>query len=173
AYTLNGNAITLGGASDANTIIANAGALKDVINFDVRTTGAGKQTIQVNSNASLTISGHVMDAGTSAAPLVKAGAGTLTLSNHNATAPNSFSGKITVSGGILAITNANALGNTTGDTTVQPGAELQFAGINGTVAESLLLNGASGTVKGSLHQTSGTTTLSGNVQLATTDSTLQ
>src|SRR5262249_14714473 len=73
AYTLNGNAITLGGASDANTIIANAGALNDVINFDVRTTGAGKQTIQVNSNASLTISGHVMDAGASAAPLVKAG----------------------------------------------------------------------------------------------------
>src|SRR5262245_22065385 len=52
AYTLTGNSITLGGATDANTLIANASAIGNDIQLDVLTTGSGKQTIQVNNNAS-------------------------------------------------------------------------------------------------------------------------
>ncbi|WP_165847964.1 beta strand repeat-containing protein [Paraburkholderia lacunae] len=109
----------------------------------------GSNTFSTGSNATLTVSGAVID-GSSAGVLTVNGAGTVTL-----TRTNTFSGGTTINGGTLAVTSI--AGASTGAITVDSGAALD---VQNTLANAVTLNG------GTLETTTGAGTVSGTVALS-------
>ena len=92
----------------------------------------------------------------------KDGAGRLALSGNS----NAYAGSITLNGGDTVVQNANALGNATGNTTVNNGFSLLLDGVS--LAEPLTLNGVGFGGPGAIRNISGNNSLTGTVTLATT-----
>lgn len=113
----------------------------------------------------LTISATVSDV--SGSSLTKSGAGTLVLSGAN-----TYSGATTVEAGVVKVRNNTALGSSTGGTTVNAGATVDFAGAL-TVGESFTLAGLGNGGNGALRNTSGSSTLTGGITLANSTARIQ
>lgn len=95
--------------------------------------------------------------------LTKTGSGILTL-----TAANTYTGDTTISDGILNLRNSAALGNSSGDTIVNDGGELQLqGGISVSSSETLSLagTGAGGVGSAALRNISGDNTWAGTITL--------
>jgi autotransporter-associated beta strand protein len=125
---------------------------------------AGSATIQVDSSASLQVTGNLSGSGA----VAKTGPGVLELRGTN----NTYGGNLTVVEGTLEAHTNSALGNTTGTTTVQDGATLAFDPSAGplTSAERILLHGDDAP-NGALRALNGdTVTLTGTIQLQTDSS---
>lgn len=88
----------------------------------VENTNATAVTLTIGGNPAASayeFSGVASDGASGALSLLKTGTGTFTLSGNN-----TFDGAVTASQGTLVAANGNALGATTGDTSVAPGATL-------------------------------------------------
>jgi autotransporter-associated beta strand protein len=120
-----------------------------------------RQSVNVDSFASLTISGNL--SGTSGVSLGKAGTGLLTLSGAN----TGFAGSISVDAGVLQLGSPTALGAASSGVAVQANAALDLNGQVG-VANPLTLNGPGIANDGALTNTNAATaSVSASVQLAT------
>jgi autotransporter-associated beta strand protein len=147
-FTLNGNALTLGGTivnNDNDTQTVNLPMALDAAR-SVYTTGGP-----------VTLGGTLSGAG----GLVKESANTLTL-----TASNSYEGATLVSTGVVRITHGYALGATNGSTTVSTlgRARLELSG-GITVAEPLIFSGGNNAVR-CLQNVSGSNVITGPMTLS-------
>jgi autotransporter-associated beta strand protein len=176
-YSLLGTAgrpIVLGDptVSGSGFVLDNAGpGSTATIGLDMQLGGlAGtNQFIDVQSGATLTISGQLSSPAGGGAQLTKKDTGTLVLTHDNTplTAPVSLQ----TSGGILQIQNPNALGSSTTPVTVGTNAQLQVdnptPGSPFVVTQNLVLNGPGITNDGALllAKGSGSVTWAGNIEL--------
>jgi autotransporter-associated beta strand protein len=99
---------------------------------------SGAVSVDVTSGSYVELDGNLSGSGS----IAKDGAGWLTLTGDN----SSYSGNITVNGGTLSGSGANALGDTTGTTTVNSGADLYVGDCSAatvTIPENITLTGAS------------------------------
>ena len=172
-YTLGGNQITLGDPSGTSLgqILDNAGAGSTAtISLNVQLGGAAgtKQIVDVQSGATLTVTGQISGPASNSAELSKKDPGTLILTADNSSFVGPFS--IQTSGGIVQIQNPNALGASTAGVTVGTNGQLQLDNLLGgafTVTENLKLNGPGITNDGVplLVAGSKSVTWAGNVEL--------
>jgi len=162
AYTVGGNAFTLGPVTGGVVIAVNS-TNGQTINNPI-TLGASAQTISLSAG-NLTLGGPVGGAGSS---LSLSGGGTLTLIGTN-----TYSGSTTISNGTLAITGAGSLGGGSYAATITNKGVLNFnssaqqtlAGvISGTGA--LNLNGGSLTLTATGTRTGATTVNGGTLVLS-------
>ena len=142
AYTITGNAITLGSATSA-TVLTNSSTSLQTIN-DAITLGAAAQTILLTTGGgNVTLGGILSGAGAS---LVTSGAGVLTLSGANtfnggvtlntgttlnvktATSLGTSAGTFIINGGTLDNTSASAI--TTGNLPLTVNGDFAFTGTN-------------------------------------------
>jgi autotransporter-associated beta strand protein len=144
AYTLTGNALTLGTGGVTNnspttqtvnlnltlgghqTFNAAAAPLAFGGNIALGS-GSNNFTLTVAGNANTTLNGVVSDGGSGASALVKTGAGVLTLSGAN-----TYSGGTTVAAGTLLVNNTTGSATGTGAVDVQSGATLGGGNTTGT-----------------------------------------
>ena len=176
-YTISmsaGDQITLGNSStNTGLLLVNTGAVANIsIDMQMGFAASSTEILNVQSGASLNMSGQI--SGSSVAQLTMQGAGTLTLSHDNSTFAGPFKIDDTAGNGVCIITNANALG--TGTVTVTTNTQLQVnLPADGTINNNLVLNGAGpGGTTGALYMNpSGpgpiTVTWAGNVQMNSTN----
>lgn len=147
AFTLRGNALTLGG----NLVNLSASAPT----VDLPLALSGTRTFY-GSNVALTVNGIISGSGGLVA--------SVTNNSLKLTGNNTYEGVTTVTNGGLWITHANALGSTNGNTVVRSlsGASLNLSG-NITVAEPLTLVGERPGYGYTLISSSGSNVLSGPI----------
>ncbi len=164
AFTLNGNAITLGG--NITTTATTSGTLTDTINLGLRLNA--NRTVTTNANHHLNITGPVTS-DNNARTLIKAGEGTLTLSN-----PGNTYGATQINNGTLKLGASDVLPNTTVTVNANAAnrtATLDLNGFNETIGALTL--GGTGATASSVHQVidsqgGGLLTLGGNVTFTAT-----
>ena len=172
-----GTAINLNGSKTVNSLIITT-ASDFSLNHDTLTLTSGDLTrtaatgtttlnnaVTLGNSATWNITGSLISNGiiSGAESLTKTGSGTLTL-----TAANTYTGDTTLSDGILNLRNSAALGNSSGNTVVNDGGELQLQdGISVSSGETLSLTGiGSGGADGAaLRNISGDNTWAGNITL--------
>lgn len=146
-----GTAINLNGSKTVNSLIITT-ASDFSLNHDTLTLTSGDLTrtaatgtttlnnaVTLGNSATWNITGSLISNGiiSGAESLTKTGSGTLTL-----TAANTYTGDTTLSDGILNLRNSAALGNSSGNTVVNDGGELQLQdGISVSSGETLSLTG--------------------------------
>lgn len=139
---------------------------------DGATTGGGQlgagpivnnATLRLNRADDFTVANLISGPGR----LEKQAAGQVTISGNN----SAFSGPIIVSAGFLKVGSTNALGDATGDTTVEAGAELNITGFS--LAEPVKLTGGTlSSLSGTASTLSSPLTVSGGARAAVLAGTL-
>jgi autotransporter-associated beta strand protein len=159
AYSLNGNAISLGIPGVGGSITDNSADVTNLIGFNVVYAGAtGVESFNIAVNTMLTFSGQIT--GATGVSLRKTGAGTVIFGGDN----SGYFGPITVAGGALQVQNSNALGKNT--TTVLVNAALQVKDVVGAVHGALVVAGAGFQNGGAIENVHGYNTLDGSIKLA-------
>ncbi len=145
-----GGEVTLGGATRIQSLggTLTLGGTLAAQTFAVTFGGAGNVVL----GGALT--------GTSAS-LVKDGLGKLTLAGAN-----TFDGTIVINAGTLSVAHADALGTIIGDTTVTPGAALEFQGNVSVLGEVVTLGGTGLGETGVLRNLSGVNAFNGTTTLS-------
>ncbi len=172
-----GTAISLNGSRTVDTLLISS-ATDFSLNNNTLTLSSGDITrsaatgtttlncgIILGNSAVWSIVGNLVANGiiSGAENLTKTGSGILTL-----TAANTYSGTTTISDGVLNIRHSAALGNSSGDTIINDGGELQLqGGIAVASGESLSITGigAGGPGSAALRNISGNNTWAGNITL--------
>lgn len=116
AFTLNGNAITLGGSIVATAVTT--GSLTDIINLQLNV--AATRTITTQASHNLTINGQINETTVGAGGITKTGGALLTLSN----ATNNFTA-LTVTQGTLSV---NSIANSGTASAIGSGSTITLGG---------------------------------------------
>ena len=160
AVTLSGTSSVLSIGGPSGQTLEEIGSLSGVAGSNVNVAQATAFTLYTgNNNNTTTFAGTLTDTGGNLS-LVKQGTGTMTL-----TGANSYDGTTTVQGGTLIAANNTALGNATGNTTVNVGATLGLQGGITITGEQMNLAGTGVPIANSLIGLTGANTSTGNITL--------
>ena len=155
-----GNQLTLNAATSLTQ--SGAGALQ----IDSAVVIAANTIFTGTGTGAVTINGVISESG-GARTLTKTGSD----STYYLTGANTYTGLTTVSAGVLNIQNSAALGDTSGNTTVSSGAQLELQGnITVAVGEDMTITGtgitSGGLGTGAIQNISGDNTIAGIITLA-------
>lgn len=132
----------------------------------------GGNDITVNGYGAVNFNGDISGSG----DLEKNGRGIVTINNNNsddpAGSPTAWSGDVVINDGMVVVTANGALGNTTGNTTVNSGGTLAFrGGVTYSTTEGVTISGrgierGTGESAGAIYNDGGTNSFAGAITLA-------